>query len=71
MSYLSAIGTRRAFQSRGLAEAVTRALVEEALAAGTEHVYLGAYADNAPALTVYERVGFAVIGGPALELLRP
>ena len=71
MSYLSAIGTRRAFQSRGLAEAVTRALVEEALVAGTEHVYLGAYADNAPALTVYERVGFAVIGGPALELLRP
>ncbi len=50
---------------------VTRALVEEALALGTEHVYLGAYADNAPALTVYGRVGFEVIGGPALELLRP
>lgn len=71
MSYLSAIGTRRAFQGRGLAEAITRALVEEALELGIEHIYLGTYGDNAAALTVYRRVGFAVIGGPALELLRP
>lgn len=71
MSYLSAIGTRRAFQGRGFAEVVTRALVEEALERSAEHVYLGAYRDNAPALTVYDRVGFAVLGGPALELLRP
>lgn len=71
MSYLSAIGTRRPFQRRGLAEAVTRELVEEALALGIEHVYLGAYADNGPALTVYGRVGFAAIGDPAMELLRP
>ncbi len=71
LGYLSAIGVRRAWQGLGLGEAITRALAESAAGAGLEHVYLGVYADNAPALAVYERVGFAVLGGPAMELLKP
>jgi ribosomal protein S18 acetylase RimI-like enzyme len=71
LGYISAIGVRRAWYGLGLGEAVTRALVEAALDEGVEQVYLGVYADNAPALAVYQRVGFAILGGPALELLRP
>ena len=71
LGYISAIGVRRAWHGLGLGEAVTRALVEAALDGGIEYVFLGVYADNAPALAVYERVGFAILGGPALELLRP
>jgi ribosomal protein S18 acetylase RimI-like enzyme len=71
LGYVSAIGVRRGWQGLGFGEAVTGALTEAAVVAGLEHVYLGVYADNAPALAVYERVGYGVLGGPALELLRP
>ncbi len=71
LSYLSAIGVRRAWQGRGLGAIVTRALVEAALDAGRRWVYLGVYADNVAARALYEQVGFAALGGPALEFLRP
>lgn len=71
LSYLSAIGVRRSWQGRGLGAAVTRALVDAALDAGRRWVYLGVYADNAAARSLYEQVGFAALGGPALEFLRP
>ena len=71
LGYLSAIGVRRAWQGLGLGEAVTRALTEAAVGAGQELVYLGVYADNTPALAMYQRIGYGVLGGPALELLRP
>ncbi|MEO8229918.1 MAG: GNAT family N-acetyltransferase [Chloroflexota bacterium] len=71
MSYLSAIGVRADYQGLGLGEAVTRALVEEALAAGHELVYLGVYAENERATRMYQRVGFANLGGIAAEYLLP
>lgn len=71
LSYLSAIGVRRPWQGRGLGAAVTRALVDAALDAGRRWVYLGVYTDNAAARSLYEQVGFAALGGPALEFLRP
>ena len=71
MSYLSAIGVRADYQGLGLGEAVTRALVEEALAAGHELIYLGVYAENERATRMYRRVGFANLGGIAAEYLLP
>lgn len=71
MSYISAIGVRAAYQGLGLGEAVTRALVEEALRAGHELIYLGVYADNERATRMYERVGFATLGETAAEYLLP
>ncbi len=71
LSYLSAIGVRRPWQGHGLGAAVTRALVEAALDADRRWVYLGVYADNLAARSLYEQVGFAALGGPAREFLRP
>ncbi|MDP9483714.1 MAG: GNAT family N-acetyltransferase [Chloroflexota bacterium] len=71
MSYLSAIGVRAAYQGLGLGEAVTRALVEGALGAGHELIYLGVYAENDRATRMYRRVGFEVLGGTAAEYLLP
>lgn len=71
MSYLSAIGVRGAYQGLGLGEAVTRALVEEALGVGHDLIYLGVYADNERATRMYGRVGFATLGGIAAEYLLP
>lgn len=69
MSYLSAIGVRPGWRGRGIGEIVTRALVSAALAEGDRLIHLGVYAFNAPALTIYERIGFAVLGGPAPDYL--
>jgi ribosomal protein S18 acetylase RimI-like enzyme len=71
MSYLSAIGVRRGWQGRGLGEAVTRALIDGAREAGHELVYLGVYPHNERALELYERLGFAILGGPAPDLILP
>ena len=71
MSYLSAIGVLTAYQGLGLGEAITRALVEEALSLGHDLVYLGVYAENDRAARMYERVGFANLGGTAPEFLLP
>ncbi len=69
MSYLSAIGVRPGWRGHGIGEMVTRALVAAALAEGDRLIHLGVYAFNTPALTIYERVGFAVLGGPAPDYL--
>jgi GNAT superfamily N-acetyltransferase len=71
MSYLSAIGVRADYQGLGLGEAVTRALVEQALDAGHELIYLGVYAENERATRMYQRVGFANLGEIAAEYLLP
>jgi ribosomal protein S18 acetylase RimI-like enzyme len=70
LSYLSAIGVRHGWEGLGLGEAVTRALIDGARAAGHDVVYLGVYPDNTRARALYERLGFAVLGGPAPDLIR-
>lgn len=68
-SYLSSIGTARWARGRGLGGLVTRVAAAEAVADGSEWTYLGVFADNAVAIGVYERSGFARVGEPAADLL--
>ncbi|HEY4189881.1 MAG TPA: GNAT family N-acetyltransferase [Candidatus Limnocylindrales bacterium] len=60
--YLSSIGTRAAYRGRGLAALATRHAV--AIGGGTDSqlAYLGVFSGNAPAMRLYERLGFASIG---------
>jgi ribosomal protein S18 acetylase RimI-like enzyme len=68
-SYLSSIGTAGWARGRGLGSLVTRIAAAEAIAAGSEWTYLGVFADNAVAIGLYERSGFARVGQPAPDLL--
>src|SRR6185503_947466 len=68
-TYLSSIGTRPAFRGRGLGALVTALAVRDSVAAGSELIHLGVEVDNAPALRLYERLGFATVGEPAPDLL--
>lgn len=68
-SYLSSIGTRPAFRGRGLGALATALAVRDALAAGSEVIHLAVEADNDDALRLYERLGFATVGGAAPDLL--
>lgn len=68
-SYLSSIGTRRAFRGRGLGALATVLAVQDAIEAGSDMVHLAVEVDNEPALRLYERLGFALVGEPAPDLL--
>jgi GNAT superfamily N-acetyltransferase len=68
-SYLSSIGTRPAWRGRGLGALVTLLAVCEALDTGSELVHLAVDVDNEPARRLYERLGFALVGEPAPDLL--
>ncbi|MGH2500175.1 MAG: GNAT family N-acetyltransferase [Candidatus Limnocylindria bacterium] len=70
---IAAVGnvlTRLAYRGRGMATACTSTVTEAALA-GHRDVVLNVREDNAPAIAVYRRLGFAVhapfIEGPALR----
>ena len=56
---LFAIHTAKPWRGRGLARAIVAALLAEARRRGAVRAYLQVTADNAPALTVYDRFGFA------------
>jgi ribosomal protein S18 acetylase RimI-like enzyme len=60
--YLSSIATRAAFRGRGLAGLATRHAVAIGGGARGQVAYLGVFSGNAPALRLYERLGFASIG---------
>ncbi|HYK96173.1 MAG TPA: GNAT family N-acetyltransferase [Candidatus Dormibacteraeota bacterium] len=68
-SYLSSIGTRRAFRRRGLGALATALAVREALDAGSDVVHLAVEVDNHAAVRLYETLGFAIVGEPAPDLL--
>jgi ribosomal protein S18 acetylase RimI-like enzyme len=61
-TYLSSIGTRDAFRGRGLAGLATRHAMAAAGAGEAGRTYLGVFSDNAPALQLYTRLGFASVG---------
>ncbi len=61
-TYLSSMGTRPGFRSRGLAGLVTRQALAATGAPPVATVYLGVFSGNLPALRLYERLGFASIG---------
>ena len=68
-SYLSSIGTRPAFQGRGLGRLATAVAAADALEAGSRWTYLGVFDDNLVARRMYEGLGFVALGGPSPDLL--
>jgi ribosomal protein S18 acetylase RimI-like enzyme len=68
-SYLSSIGTRRAWRGRGFGAMVTRSLAQDSIDAGVGIVYLSVYEDNDRALRLYRQLGFAMTGPRTIELL--
>jgi ribosomal protein S18 acetylase RimI-like enzyme len=68
-SYLSSIGTRPGFRGRGLGRLVTSLAVADSLADASRWTYLGVFEENTVARGMYEGLGFAVVGGPAPDLL--
>jgi ribosomal protein S18 acetylase RimI-like enzyme len=61
-TYLSSVGTRIGLRGRHLGELATRAAIAHGRTAGATRAYLGVFSGNAPALRLYERLGFASIG---------
>jgi ribosomal protein S18 acetylase RimI-like enzyme len=68
-SYLSSIGTAGWARGRGLGSLVTRLASGDGLAAGSDWIHLGVFADNADAIGVYERSGFERIGASCPDML--
>jgi hypothetical protein len=62
LSYLSSIGTAGWARGRGLGSLVTRLASADGLAAASDHVYLGVFAENTGAISVYEGSGFERLG---------
>lgn len=68
-SYLSSIGTAPAFRGQGLGRLATRLVVGDALADGSRWTYLGVFAENDIARSLYGSLGFVPVGMPAPDLL--
>ena len=68
-SYLSSIGTAAWAQRRGLGSLVTRLASADALGAGSEWTYLGVFAENVAAVSVYRRAGFVRVGRSCPDLI--
>jgi ribosomal protein S18 acetylase RimI-like enzyme len=66
-AYLSAIGVRPGWRSRGVGRVVTAALAAAAFEAGSRTVHLGVAVDNVPAWRAYAALGFQAVGPPALR----
>ena len=61
-SYLSSIGTATWARKRGLGSLVTRVATADAIDTGSDWTYLGVFAANAVAISVYRRAGFVRVG---------
>jgi ribosomal protein S18 acetylase RimI-like enzyme len=68
-SYISSIGTRPEWRGRGFAKAITLALARDSIASDVDLIYLGVYADNARAIRLYDRLGFALLGPRSSDML--
>jgi hypothetical protein len=68
-TYLSSIGTAGWARRRGLGGLVTRIASADGLAAGSDWIYLGVFAENTGAIGVYERSGFERVGESCPDLL--
>jgi ribosomal protein S18 acetylase RimI-like enzyme len=69
LTYLSSIGTAAAARGRGFAALVSAAAALDGARAGSRRVSLGVFADNEPAIRLYRRIGFEIMGHPAPDLL--
>jgi ribosomal-protein-alanine N-acetyltransferase len=68
-SYLSSIGTASWARGRGIGSLVTRVASADALAAPSDWVYLGVFAENTGATAVYQRSGFERVGESCPDLV--
>ena len=68
-TYLSSIGTLRAFRGRGLGTLATAIVTADAVADQSRWTYLGVWAGNESAIRMYERLGFVRLGPPAPDML--
>jgi ribosomal protein S18 acetylase RimI-like enzyme len=69
LSYLSSIGTADRARGLGFGRLVTASALLDALDAGSEWVHLGVFADNPPAIALYERLGFVMSGEPGPDMV--
>lgn len=69
VAYLSAIGVRPEWRSRGIGRFVTAILARTAFEAGCRMVHLGVAVDNVPAWRAYAALGFRAVGPPASRLV--
>lgn len=69
LSYLSSIGVVPAARGLGLGALVTAIAMTDAIAAGSEWVHLGVFADNPVAKRMYERLGFIDASRPSPDML--
>jgi ribosomal protein S18 acetylase RimI-like enzyme len=69
LSYLSSIGTVDEARGLGFGRLVTASAFADAIDAGSEWVHLGVFADNPPAIALYERLGFVLSGEPGPDML--
>ncbi|MEO7663537.1 MAG: GNAT family N-acetyltransferase, partial [Candidatus Limnocylindrales bacterium] len=68
-TYLSSIGTAPPLRGRGLGSLVTALAVAEALVDRPAFIHLLVEATNVPAIRLYERLGFTLLGEPIVDLL--
>jgi ribosomal protein S18 acetylase RimI-like enzyme len=64
------LNVRPDMRGRGLATALIREMERLARAAGHEAIYLGVHEENAPARSLYERLGYRPIEGAPLDAAR-
>jgi ribosomal protein S18 acetylase RimI-like enzyme len=69
LTYLSSIGTIQAARGRGFAGLVSAAAALDGARSGSRRVSLGVFADNEPAIRLYRRIGFEILGRPAADLV--
>lgn len=69
LSYLSSIGTVDRARGLGFGRLVTASALLDSLDAGSEWVHLGVFADNPPAIALYERLGFVMSGDPGPDMV--
>jgi ribosomal protein S18 acetylase RimI-like enzyme len=68
-SYLSSIGTADWARGRGFGSLVTQLATADGLTVESDWIYLGVFADNTPAIGVYERSGYIRVGQSCPDLL--
>jgi ribosomal protein S18 acetylase RimI-like enzyme len=69
LSYLSSIGTVDRARGLGFGRLVTASALLDAIDDGSEWVHLGVFADNPPAIALYERLGFVMSGDPGPDMV--
>ena len=68
-SYLSSIGTAEWAQRRGMGLLLTQLAAADAVAARSEWTYLGVFAGNTGAASVYHRAGFVRVGQSCPDMI--